>query len=274
VIRTAATAHLARRLEDVRLDALGAPDSVRYAEGALMAYERLEVLAADELARWRGRFADPEAADATSREWAERARPTAERHLERLLEASDDDLAEAYGAIEALRACGVLDAEALRAWGERLERADASFGGGGGGGGYSSASDADLDAPGAEDEMTQTVRRVITGSTERRDDLAMVALVVHGAGTALHFHYVGPERDLDDDDDAWYDAWDELLDDLNPPKLRDDTGRAYEPAHEMPDTSGGSSGAVTGSWLYTPAAGDDARTFTVERDGHVWTLGG
>lgn len=71
-----------------------------------------------------------------------------------------------------------------------------------------------------------------------------------------------------------------MVDGLDPPTLRDDRGVVYEPVERRPSSSSGTGGmsrddhqpVVTGVWLYTPTAGDDAATFTVERAGGRWVL--
>ena len=251
----AAIAHLARCLQSAREERHLDPVGPRWVEGSLLAYEQLAILSPDEAARWRDRLADPDPAslDEDARGWAERVRPDAERYLARL------DGAERRGAIDALAAVGVAEPEPR-------SRGGSSFAGGGGSSGFGDADEDDLDSP-LEALEPRTVERVVTGSTDRHDGLALVAVVVHEVSTTLHFHYTGAGLAL-----RGAERFDELLERFAPPALRDDGGRDYLPVEEQPIGLSGSDAALQGEWIYTPAAPDRARTFTAERGGHRWVL--
>jgi hypothetical protein len=116
--------------------------------------------------------------------------------------------------------------------------------------------------------------RVAIGGPERVGGTAVVALTVHEDSVSLHFHHLGPQQPS-------LEGFSEAVRSLRPPTLRDDAGTTYEPSGDSPagaSSSGGSPDdqqrAIGGRWLYTPAAPEDARVFTAERDGQVWRLVG
>jgi hypothetical protein len=125
-----------------------------------------------------------------------------------------------------------------------------------------------------------TVSRVVIGSPERHAGLAMVALCVHEDATSVHFHLLGayapPEASQRKSVQAFWD----LVDGLEPPTLRDDRGTAYEPVDPRPGSASGTGSmpgsdrrqVVTGAWVYTPAAPDDATAFFAEQADWRWTL--
>ncbi len=277
-----------------------------HTEGGLLAYERLGVLSHQEASRWRERFANPcdDDIDPGSALGAE-ARAAAEEYLTELVGGvkplrRDPDPAAMHinaqcdAAIRALHEVGALDDEASSRWQVELLRAQAPW----------------LEEPvappdnvgvfavwvppenereAAEDAAraaewearpeASRVVRVMTGSPERHDELAIVALVVHEDAISLHFHYIGEPWQLDqaaDDPLGFHDT----LESLVPPLLRDGSGRSYEPVGQSPGSASGAGGtrdparrqAITGAWLYTPTAPTNARSFTAERDGHSWQL--
>lgn len=274
-----------------------------HAEGGLVAYERLGVLSPDEASRWRERFADPcdEEIDVGSA-LGEDARAAAEEYLTglvgRVTPLSRDPSpsatrrhAEFDAAIKALHEVGALDDEASSHWQVELLHAQAPWleepvAPPSNVGVFAVWVPPETEQQAAEDAARATewesrpeatkVQRVITGSPERHDDLAIVALVVHEDATSLHFHYLGEPWQLADDPLGFHAT----LESLVPPLLHDGTGRSYEPVEQTPYSASSAGGApdpprrqaITGAWLYTPAAPADARNFTVEREGHRWQL--
>ena len=91
-----------------------------YADGALRAYEQLGIAPADEVARWRARFASlgADEADAGDREAWTRALA--------YLDSVADDRERGMAAIEALRATGILDDSDYRYWLGRVLGPDAA----------------------------------------------------------------------------------------------------------------------------------------------------
>jgi hypothetical protein len=75
-------------------------------------------------------------------------------------------------------------------------------------------------------------------------------------------------------------AFDETLDALVPPALRDARGAAYEPVDPRPASASSHSHepdsdprlVIIGARLYTPAAPDQPTTFEIEQAGGRWTL--
>lgn len=307
-MQDAAIAHLENWLSEVR-----DPDPEQrrwkqaYADGGVIAYARLGLLSPAEAERWRARLADPDqaAGDAAS-DLDASAREAGERHLAQLIDRvppmrRGPDLegqamaAEASTAIDALHAVGLLDGASYASWRAQLLAAQAPW----------------LDEPAAaaanatvyavavppenEQEAAQdaaraatwaarpkasAIRRVIAGSAERLEGLAIVAAVVHEDATSLHFHYLGgPWRP--DRDHTGHEAHRRTVDGLAPPILRDGSGREYEPLDQGPSSSSGAGGvpdpnrrdAITGRWMYTPAAPEDVELFHVERGEHRWTIG-
>jgi hypothetical protein len=123
-------------------------------------------------------------------------------------------------------------------------------------------------------------RTVVTGSPERHAGLAMIALAVHEDATSLHFHFVGEPATGDAPSPHSHRAFEEALDTLDPPALRDARGTAYEPVEPRPISASSHSRepdpdprrVIIGAWLYTPAAPDEATTFEIEQEGGRWTL--
>jgi hypothetical protein len=267
---------------------------IAFAEGAITAYERVGVLDPDEARRWRERSAPgPGHAGAPHVEAA--ARAAAERYLEELLakvvprrrepapedvEASEDCSA----AIEALTAAGALDAERSYRWRKRQLEAEAPW-----------LEDPEPARPGTaqlilvppeneeqalEDAAAEALhaalptateaRRVFTGTPERHDGLAIVALVAYDDCAELHFHYVDENFASGQ---SGIEAFSRAFGDLPKPVLGDDQGTRYERTRS--GSAGGRGGAIGGSWRYVPAppAGVTGFTATAAEGGHTWRLG-
>ena len=124
------------------------------------------------------------------------------------------------------------------------------------------AEDARREAGRAARPQATSVVRVIAGQADRRDDLAIVAFVVHEDAVGVHFHYLGPPEGDIDDGRRDLEDFRKLLDGLEPPALSDDHGETYTSVSPRPSSASGAGGmpdparraAVTGHWLYTPAA--------------------
>jgi hypothetical protein len=142
------------------------------------------------------------------------------------------------------------------------------------------AEDAAFEAAWAARPKARTTRRVVTGSPERHAGQAMVALAVYEDATGLHFHFVGDPVSADAPSPHSTRDFDDALDALGPPALRDDRGTAYEPVEPRPVSASSHSRepdsdprrVIIGAWLYTPAAPDQAATFEIEQAGGRWTL--
>jgi hypothetical protein len=302
-MRDAAMAHLEQLLSQT-----GDPDDPyqptrepAYVEGMLLAYERIGVLSKSEAERWRVRLAEA----ATEQDAEPPALPDADRaagvqYLERLVagaprlrrnETPDERAADAEcsTALEALRAVGLLDRREHTEWNRRLLAVQAPWvedppPPDAGPWAISippetpeeAAEDAAFEAAWAARPKAKTTRRVVTGSPERHAGLAMIALAVHEDATSLHFHFVGEPAPVDHPSRAFEEA----LDTLVPPALRDDRGIAYEPVDPRPVSASSHSRepdsdprrVIIGAWLYTPAAADEAATFEIEQAGGRWTL--
>jgi hypothetical protein len=273
-----------------------------YFEGTLLAYERIGVLSGSEADRWRVRLAGAAAGGDAEPEppLPEAFRSAATQYLERLVagaprlrrnqtpeERARD--AECSGALEALRAVGLLDEREHTEWDRRLLAMQAPWVDdppppGEGPWAISippktpeeAAEDAAFEAAWAARPKAKTTHRVVTGSPQRHAGFAMIALVVHEDATSLHFHFIGepapvdrPSRDFE-----------EVLDALDPPTLRDDRGIAYEPIEPRPVSASSHSSepdsdprrVIIGAWLYTPAAPDGPATFEIEQANQRWTL--
>jgi len=85
---------------------------------------------------------------------------------------------------------------------------------------------------------------------------------------------------MGDETDFALDAFREMNETLAPPVLRDDTVGPTSPpesaqarlgSRRLPDPSRRQ--AMTGSWLYRPAASADARSFIVEHNDSQWSIG-
>ncbi|MGH2797490.1 MAG: hypothetical protein ACRDM0_07400, partial [Thermoleophilaceae bacterium] len=202
--------------------------------------------------------------------------------------------AECSSALEALRAVGALDEREHTEWSRRLLAAQAPWldeptpSPGEGPWAISippetpeeAAQDAAFEAAWAARPKAETTRRVFTGSPERHAGLAMIVLAVHEDATSLHFHSVGEPAPVDAPSPHSKRAFDDALDALGPPALRDDRGTAYEPMEPRPVSASSHSSepdsdprrVIIGTWLYTPAARDEAATFEIEQAGQRWTL--
>jgi hypothetical protein len=273
-----------------------------YFEGTLLAYERIGVLSSSEADRWRVRLAGaaagwdaepesplPEAARAAATHYLERLVAGAPRLRRNPTPEERARGAECPSALEALRAVGLLDKREHSEWSRRLLVAQAPWiddppPPGEGPWAISippetpeeAAEDAAFEAAWAARPKAETTRRVVSGSPDRHAGLAMIALAVHEDATSLHFHFVGEPAPGDHS----LRAFDEALDALDPPALRDDRGIAYEPVEPRPISASSHSResdsnprrAIIGAWLYTPAAPDEAATFQIEQSNHRWTL--
>jgi hypothetical protein len=306
-MRDAGMAHLERLLSQA-----GDPDNPyqptresAYVEGALLAYERIGVLSSSEADRWRVRLTG------AATEWdAEPEPPLTEavvargvRYLERLVagaprlrrNATPEERgadAECSSAIEAMLAVGLLGDREHTEWSRRLLAVQAPWVDdpppGEGPWAISippetpeeAAEDAAFEAAWAARPKAETTRRVVTGSPERHAGLAIIALAVHEDATSLHFHFVGEPATVDAPSPYSHRAFEEAIDALDPPVLRDDRGIAYEPVEPRPISASSHSGepdpeprrVIIGAWLYTPAAPDEAITFEIEQEGGRWTL--
>jgi hypothetical protein len=196
------------------------------------------------------------------------------------------------GALEALRAVGVLDERERSEWSRRLLAAEAPWvDDPPPGEGISTihnppetpeeaAEDAAFEAAWAARPKAETTLRVVTGSPERHAGLAIVALAVHEDATSLHFHFLPEPAPSDEPIPHTLQRFHDALDELVPPALRDDCGTAYEPADPfLLSASSHSHGAdsdtppaTIGTWLYSPAAPNDAATFEIEQPDARWTL--
>ena len=278
-----------------------APVRLAYLEGAVHAYERLGLLSGEEAARWRQRLAEPEDEIELRSELGPEALAAAENYLAELVArvrrirpwpdaAASRRYAECEAAIAVLHDVGVLDDEAESRWLAESWRRRSPWRTRPGelpldGGPPAISLPCDNEPQAAEDaaksQKLEMIRRVIIGSPGRQGDLAIVALVVHRAATSLHFHYLGGAQP--DEQPFCTEPAGESLQLLSPPALQDDAGQRYKPVDDRPDAAGRAwwgtpraheREAITGYWLYTPAAPADAREFTIERAGYSWTLQG
>jgi hypothetical protein len=308
VIRDAALEHLEDHLSESRdPDPAHREGKQADADGCVIAYERIGLLTASEAARWRERIADrsDDVVDPGTEPGRE-AKPAAERFLTDLIatvkpirrawdQANRDTIDACNGAIDALYAVGVLDDDDHGRWCVALIRAQAPWiedpeppppNALWGIGGFpppeneqQAAEDAERRAAWERRPKASEIRRVLTGSSERHGDLAIVGLVVHEDATSLYFHHLGEPEGADSRSD-WHERSKRSRASLRPPILTDDTGRSYEPVARTPAGSFGAGGvpdpqrreATTGRWLYTPAAPADARSFTAKLDDRVWQL--
>jgi len=307
-MRQAAMEHLESWLVDAR-----DPDleqrrwKLAYADGGITAYERLGILSPVEAARWRERFAREDSEGVDSATLGPGARVAAERYVADLVgrvtplrrtpgSGSGQAVAECQTAIDALHAVGALGEHGYASWRARLLAAQAPW--------LDhptsppppnalfaisvppenaeqAAEDAAYAAAWAARPKAKQIRRVVIGTAERHDDLVIVAVIVHEDATSLHFHFLG-EPEGSGDPRQHLDAFRKTTDGLIPPILRDNTGSKYEPVDKRPSACNGAGGmpdpnrrqAISGSWLYTPAAPTDADAFVAQRDGHHWLLTG
>ena len=273
-------------------------------EGILLACERIGLLAADELMRWRavidGRApagparTDPEAATAFLASVLRDVRPmTRDEDPERIRAST-----RFHGALSALADAGVITDEEQTRWHEQELSASAPW--------LSSdnveqlASTSGIYAIGipartpeeeAADEAARdeherlgrrgALRRVVTTPTpERHDGLAVIGVLACEECTEVLFHFVGPPHGDRDGGFADLDAHRELVDALVPPRLSDDVGTVYEPAGERPVRSTGTGGmpdperrrVITGAWRYFPAAPPTASEFVAALGATRWTV--
>jgi hypothetical protein len=295
------------RLEWLLRQASG-PDKPQpaYLEGTLLAYERIGVLSSSEADRWRVRLAgaatdrdaareppDPETVRGAGAQYLEQLVAGAPRLRRNPTPEERAAGAECASAIETLRAVGVLADREETEWDRRLLAAQAPWideppPPGEGPWAISippespeeAAEDAAFEAAWAARPKTETTRRVVTGSPERHAGLAMVALAVHEDATSVHFHFVGERAPVDARSPHSMRAFDDALDGLVPPALRDDRGTAYEPVDPRPVSASSHSHGpesdprlvIVGAWLYTPAAPGEAATFEIEQAAGCWTL--
>jgi hypothetical protein len=278
-----------------------------YLEGTLLAYQRIGVLSRSEADRWRVRLARgasewdaesepplPEAMRAAGAQYLGRLVAGVPRFRRNPTPEERAAGAECSSALEALRAVGVLDERDHTEWSRRLLAAqapwldDPSPPPGEGAGTINippetpeeAAEDAAFEAAWAARPKAETTRRVVVGSPGRHAGLAMIALAVHEDATSLHFHYVGEPAPDDAPESHSMRAFEEALDALGPPVVRDDRGSAYEPVEPRPISASSHSSepdsdrrqVIIGAWLYTPAAPDEAASFQIEQAGHRWTL--
>lgn len=273
-----------------------------YFEGTLLAYQRIGVLSSSDADRWRVRPAGaatqwdaepepplPEAARAAGIRYLERLVADAPRFRRNPTPEERASDAECSSAVEALSAVGLLDERAHTEWSRRLLAAQAPWlddptPPGEGPWAISippetpeeAAEDAAFEAAWAARPKAEATRRVLIGSPQRHAGLAMIALAVHEDATSLHFHFVGEPAPVDHSSTAFEEA----LDALDPPALRDDRGIAYEPVERRPVSASSHSSepdcdarpVIIGAWLYTPAAPDEAATFEIEQAGQRWML--
>jgi hypothetical protein len=306
-MRDAALAHLESLL--CHAPSPAGPGRARWpahVEGTLLAYQRIGVLSSSEARRWSVRLASGDSGRDTEPEPSlpEAARAAGAQYLERLVAGvppfrrnpTAEELAadaECAGALEALRAVGVLDEREHTEWSRRLLAAQAPWleeptpPPGDGAWAISippetpeeAAEDAAFEAAWAARPKAETTRRVVVGSPERHTGLAMIALAVHEDATSLHFHFVGEPADDARDSDSLRD-FEAALDALGPPALHDDRGVSYEPVEPRPVSASSHSSepdsdprrVIIGAWLYAPAAPDEAASFEIEQAGQRWTL--
>ncbi|MGH2701336.1 MAG: hypothetical protein ACRDJ2_06110 [Actinomycetota bacterium] len=274
---------------------------VSEAEGALLAFERLGVLSAEDAVSWRDRLvgrADAEAEPIDSQAWASGKKVLAELidevpQLRR--QPSDEQIAksaECAAAIDAFHAIGGLTDDERGEWQRKRLAKEAPWldevptPGDGVAIAISvppetaeeAAEDRALEEEWAARPKAENVMRVIGGSSAVQAGLAIVALVVHEDATTVHFHSVGDP--IPDEEDEALEGFTTAVDALTPPRLVDDQGTVYVAVGDRPASATGTGGfagvsrrrVVAGSWQYKPAAPQAATRFEAELDGRTWTL--
>jgi hypothetical protein len=106
--------------------------------------------------------------------------------------------------------------------------------------------------------------------------IAIICAVVTKGSTSVHFHALGPVDNRNQRDVDALAAFDALA----PPALTDDRHTRYRAAGDFPAYLSGTGHAsepnlrpsVLGSWLYTPAAPDDADLLELRIEDASWTL--
>ena len=291
------------------LSEAGGPDERQRAwkrrrlEGMLLACERTGILSAAELAEWR-------AAVAGGVRTVERAgdAAAAERHLDELLREvrplSRDPDATALsagrrfrGALEALRAAGVLDDEACAGWHARELRASAPWLEADAVAEITARSDvvwaigvpAETPEEEAEDARSRDqaelggrrgeLRHVLVcPAPVRHDGTAVIAFVARSEATDVLFHHVGPPKGQATTGHAAVQAFGEIVEALTPPELADDVGTTYRAVSDRPVGSHGAGGmpdperphAVTGVWRYVPGPPPAARELVATLGSASW----
>lgn len=272
--------------------------------GMLDACERVGVLTADEVRRWRTlvpgeAVPSPPGADSAA----------AARHLEQLLVdlrplCRDEDAggmcaSRRYdGALEALHAAGVLAdneagawrrraLEAQAPWLERDEAEELAAQDGLFAIGVPACTDEEAAADAAAEREMDAIqrrgelRRVLTcAAPARHEGLAVLAVVVRTEATELMFHHVGPPHGEYRGGFAELAAFSAIAEALEAPALVDDLGSVYEAVSPQPVSSRGTGGipdparprVVTGMWRYAPAAPATATRFTATLGRARWTL--
>jgi hypothetical protein len=278
--------------------------TTRYAEGLLDACEHTGLLDAEELKQWRGLLAGSADLPPASGDIG-----AADRHVAGLLAAVapmtrvPEPAALAArrrfgGAVTALHAAGVFDAEVERRWRSRGLAAGAPW-----------LDPDELDRLGtaagvhviaipptspeeqaADAAATQQrailVRRgrarqvFVPDRPRRRDGLALVAVVTRTEATEVLFHHVGPPRGDPSSGHAEIEALSRIVDALVPPRLEDDVGTRYAPVTDRPVSAQGTGGlpdperphVITGAWRYQPPAPDAATAFSIHDADAEWRL--
>jgi hypothetical protein len=279
---------------------------VRSAEGLVDACEHAGLLTADQVVEWRrllarGGVPPPAPGDLDA----------AERHLEELLAAvpplsrEPEPTALTAGrrfdaALAALHESGVLSDEVARGWRARGLAAEAPWlapdeisellSAGEGTDAISIAIAIPAASPEEEAADAEAMREFemvarrgpakrvfVPNRPQRRDGLAIAAVVARTEATEVVFHHVGdPQGDVGSGRAAMA-AFRKTDDALGPPGLEDDKGTVYRPVRDHPLSSHGSAGperppVITGVWRYQPPAPDSAAAFEVTTSGARWRL--
>ncbi len=275
-------------------------------EASVFVYERLGVISAAEANRWRERAVNPVGCSGRgtpSPPLSADAITAGRRYLTALLEriSAPGPAADEFGqALDTLLAVGALDDAERARWRLALHH----------------ATGAPIGPPDSLEQAFLTLRRgtpsslenrpgyvvapaatgaarppparpraaeiggVVLGAPERRQGLAIVALLHHEDAVRLYFHHLGEAEDPNWPAFERLERRREATHALTPPALSDNAGTTYTPVDDRPASATGPGGSPDtpvrmvshGSWLYTPAASQDVSCFTVQLGQDRWLL--
>jgi hypothetical protein len=232
------------------------PEPQPHGDGAVAAFEALELLDATEIERWRERFRLGRGGGASLPDPSAEERAAADACLERLLEGAEAGLARFNGALSLLLRLRVVGDEAMD-WIAKAVGTEAD-----------ELHEETTDASGAAlyADLGES-RAVLAAPVERHAGTCITCVEIHERGLLVDWHMIRQPEDNDDDSDAGFPA--------PPLSAADDAGTDYGAGYTGEVSWSPDEGpyAVFGSTRFAAAPPPSAGTLTISSgEGGEWEI--